>query len=286
MKKKETIQDRSQAVNKALFYIYKHIDSDISLDEIATLCSMSKYHFHRIFKEETGQTLFENITSIRLQKAANLLLANRHSTISEIAQKCGFSSHSSFIKAFKRRFSYTPKEWKLGGYKSFSDEITKEYPRVKAFKDIEPIIKPCKAIHCAYIRHKGYDFSIKKSWERLRALAYEHQLQDCREIGLQHDNPSITPLKEGSYVACIEVPRDFKGLSTFEIPESLCAIFPLKGEYGDVANLMRYVYHTWLPNSGYEAKTLPTYSIYNSNQFFNPNAEVDINFYLPITVAY
>ncbi len=284
--KKDTKHDRANIVNNSLFYIYKYIDSPISLDELAKLNSVSKYHFHRIFKEETGKTLFETITSIRLQKAANMLIVNKHSTISQIIAKCGFSSHSSFIKAFKKRFSFTPKEWRNGSYKKYSEDILKEYPKVNDLKDIEPQIKPCDAFYCAYIRHKGYDLSIKKTWQRLNALAYEFDLEDYRQIAIQHDNPSITPLKEASYVACIEVPKEFKAISTLEFPKSLCAVFSLKGEYGDVLNLMRYAYHFWLPTSGYEAKTMPSYSIYKSNHFLNSDGKIDLEFYLPISVAY
>lgn len=81
---------------------------------------------------------------------------------------------------------------------------------------------------------------------------------------MYHDNPTITPLEECSYVACLEIKDDFfknTTINTFEIPESLCAVFHLKGEYGDLLNFIRYVYHFWLPNSGYEAKTIPSYVI-------------------------
>lgn len=284
--KKQTKQDRANIVNNSLFYIYRHIDTPISLNELAQLNSISKYHFHRIFKEETKSTLFETITSIRLQKAANLLIVNKDSTISEIINKCGFSSHSSFIKAFKKKFTYTPRDWRNGAYMEFSKEIMKEYPVMKNFENLEPEIKPCEAIHCAYIRHKGYDSSIKKTWQKLNALAYEFEMQNFRQISLQHDNPTITPLKEAAYVACIEVPEDFKAISTFDIPKSLCAIFHLKGFAGDIINLIRYAYHFWLPNSGYESKTMPSYSIFNTNHFLNEDGKVDVDFYLPISVVY
>lgn len=284
--KKDTKYERANIVNNSLFYIYKYIDTPISLDELAKRSSISKYHFHRIFKEETGKTLFETITSIRLQKAANMLIANKYSTVSEIISKCGFSSHSSFIKAFKKRFSYTPTQWRNGSYINYSKNILKEYPKADKLIKIEPEIRPCEAIHCAYIRHTGYDLSIKKTWERLNALAYELELENCRQIAIQHDNPSITPINEASYVACIEVPKNFKAISTLDFPKCLCAVFKLEGEYGDVLNLMRYAYHFWLPKSGYEAKTMPSYSIYKSNHFLNSDKKIDLEFYLPISVAY
>ena len=76
--KKDTKHSRAHIVNQSLAYIYKYIDSNICLEELAKINSVSKYHFHRIFKEETGENLFDRISSIRLQKAANLLISTRN----------------------------------------------------------------------------------------------------------------------------------------------------------------------------------------------------------------
>ena len=284
--KKQTKHLRDDIVNKTLYYIYKNLEYKITLDELAKLNHLSKYHFHRIIKEETGKTLFEIISYERLKKAANLLITNSHSTISEIANLCGYISHSSFIKAFKSKYNYTPTQWRKGAFKKYSKELLEDFSSKKEFSKIEPQIKVCKQIHCAYIRHKGYDKSIKKSWEKLEAIAYENNLSNYKQIALFHDNPVITPLKNCSYVACISVKKDFKKISTFDIPESLCAIFRLKGFYGDVLNLLRYVYHYWLPNSGYEAKTIPAYAIYYKNYFTSDQKDFDLDFFIPIKVAY
>ncbi len=50
--------------------------------------NMSKFHLHRIFKDEFGKNIYESIKSIRLQKASNLLITNKYSTISQILQIC------------------------------------------------------------------------------------------------------------------------------------------------------------------------------------------------------
>ncbi len=284
--KKDTLIIRNQIINTTYYYIYKNLEHQISLDELAALNSTSKYHYHRIIKEDTGSTLFELISSIRLQKAANLLLTNKDSTIGQIANYCGYLSHSSFIKAFKNKYGFTPTAWRKGEYKKFSKELLKEFPTKRDFSEIEPEIKVCKKISCIYIRHKGYNKSVKKSWEKLKAIAYENQIKEYKELALYHDNPTITPLNKCSYVACITIEKDYKNLSTFEIPESLCAVFPLKGKYGDILNFIRYVYHYWLPNSGYEAKTLPPYALYHKNIFSTSLEDFHIDLYIPIKVAY
>ncbi len=73
-----------------------------------------------------GTNIYETIKSIRLQKASNLLITNQHSTITNIANMCGYSSQTSFIRAFKSRFNQTPKIWRNGGYKEYSNKIIKK----------------------------------------------------------------------------------------------------------------------------------------------------------------
>ncbi len=287
--KKDTKHLRADIVNQSLAYIYSYIDTNITLEELAKLNSVSKYHFHRIFKEETGENLFDRISSIRLQKAANLLITNRYSTISEIAQMCGYSSHSSFIKAFKQRFSYTPTQWKKGAYLSFSKKnVTLEEQINDDFFQVEPTIKVVPKRTCAYIRHKGYDPSVAKTWQRLMAFAYERELDSSVQIGGFHDNPVITPYNTCQYVAAFEVSKDFEptnSISKIDIQESLCAIFHYEGVYGDVVKLMVYIYHIWLPSSGYEAKTLPPYAIYHKNHFLDNNKSFIVDFHIPIRVV-
>ncbi|KAB7888868.1 AraC family transcriptional regulator [Poseidonibacter ostreae] len=288
--KKDTKHIRADIVNQSLNYIYKYIDTDIKLEELAKLNSVSKYHFHRIFKEETGENLFDRISTIRLQKAANLLITNTYSTISEIANMCGYSSHTSFIKAFKKRFIYTPSQWRKGEYKNFTkDKLDLEENFHEIFKDIEPIIKVVPTKICAYIRHKGYDgAALSKLWQRLLAFSYQQNIKDSIQIGIYHDNTIIIPYEECNYIAALEVEPSFKptnSISKFEVLESLCAVFHYEGKYGDICKLMTYIYQYWMPGSGYEAMTLPSYVIYHKNHYLEENDSFSLDFYVPIRVV-
>jgi AraC family transcriptional regulator len=289
--KRETKHQHADIVNDVLSYIYLHIDTELNALELARMESLSVHHLHRIFKEETGKNLYETIKSIRLQKASSLLLTNKYATISEIAQMCGYSSQTSFIKAFKERFHTTPKMWKSGDYLSYSHAILSHSPYSESVRDFSgtiPKIIKAPPIYAAYIRHRGYNISIKNSWNRLRAWCIENNLPDStRQIGFHHDNPTITPLSECAYIAAVEVPKGSHphgSVAYFEIPASLCAVFHIEGKYGDVLHFMRYVYQVWLPDSGFETKTLPPYAIYRKNHFLDESGEFDLEFYLPISV--
>ncbi|HRN00912.1 MAG TPA: helix-turn-helix transcriptional regulator, partial [Aliarcobacter cryaerophilus] len=103
--KKSTYEKRAKIANDVMNYIYKYIDTNINIDELSLQLNISKFHLHRVFKEEFGKNIYESIKSIRLEKAANLLISNKFSTISNISSMIGYSSQTSFIRSFKQRFN-------------------------------------------------------------------------------------------------------------------------------------------------------------------------------------
>mgnify|MGYP000019324049 FL=1 len=292
--KKETKRDRADIVNSVLSNIYTNIAEPLPIEELAKGSGVSAHHLSRIYKEETEKNIHETIKSIRLQKAASLLLTNKYASISEIAAMCGYGSQTSFIKAFADRFGYTPKIWRGGGYLEYSNQIVASSKSASAsdreFEGVIPKIRKSEPIRAAYVRHNGYGISIKNSWNRLYAWALQNDIaQNARQIGLHHDNPTVTPLSKCAYVAAIEVGAEVDGhkeVGIFEIPSSVCAVFEISGRYGDVLRFIRYVYHIWLPNSGFEAKTLPPYAVYRKNHFLDidGSGEFDLEFYLPIGI--
>lgn len=286
---KETRRTHARIVDDALYYMYRYLDTDITLDQLARQSSVSPHHFHRVFEEQMSETFYHVLRSIRLQKAANLLITNRHSTISEITRSCGYASHSAFIRAFKQRFKVTPTSWRNGHHREFSLQNINASPYRKEIDPSliiqEPRIEKSQDITVGYLRHKGYNRSIKKTWSLIRAYCLENEMRLPKQIGIHHDNPSIVELDACSYVAAIEISVESvlaEKLSILKVPGSLCAIFHLEGEYGEVLGLIRTIYHIWLPSSGYETKTLPPYAVYHKNHFLRDDEKFVIDFYLPI----
>ncbi|MFV0563174.1 AraC family transcriptional regulator [Malaciobacter mytili] len=288
--KKDTLQKRTKIANDIMYYIYTHIDTHIDIEELSFDLQISKFHMHRIFKEAFGKNIYESIKSIRLQKAANLLLTNRYSTISNIANSCGYSSQSSFIKAFKQRFEMSPKQWKNYGYKEYSNKILQQSQRALQstadFSKLTPNIVKMPTQDSFYIRNKGYNVNVKETWQKLQTLILNNNLKEYKQIALLHDNPTITPLNECQYIACI-VPKnknDVKSdrLPSFKIAEGVYAKFDLKGKHGDMLKFIHWVYHEWLVKSEYETTTKPSFVVYNKNNFLSEDNEFDISFYVSI----
>ena len=286
--KKDTYEKRAKIANDVMNYIYKFIDTNINIDELSMELNISKFHLHRIFKDEFGKNIYESIKSIRLQKASNLLITNKYSTITNIAQMTGYSSQTSFLRAFKERFEMTPKEWKNGGYKEYSNKIVEKFStnsQIIDFSKIEPIIVKMPEMKGYYIRHKGYDRSIKKTWQKLQTWIYTNDIKEYKQMALHHDNPIITPLEECQYIAIVCLENDELQnitLPSLIIPKGIYAKFSLSGKYGDVIKLIQWAYHIWLIQSGYETTTNPSFTVYHKNHFLSDDGLFDLDFYLPI----
>lgn len=291
MQKRTTYNKNVQISNDTMYYIYEHIDTDINIDDLALNFDISKFHLHKIFKEVMGINIYETIKSIRLQKASNLLLTNKYSTITEIASMCGYSSQTSFIRSFKQRFLQTPKQWRNGGYKEYSINILKKSQmgtyQEEEFKKIDPKIIKTKPKLMYYIRHKGYIANdVKKIWQKIQAWIYTNNVKEYEQIAIYHDNPAITPHEDCFYVAGI-IPKNDVNLSntnlpSFNTPEALYATFEIRGKLGDVLRFIQWAYHEWLPRSGFETTINPSYAVFKKNHFLEDEGTFEATYYLPI----
>jgi len=288
--KKKTQRIHSKIANNMMYYIYQHIETDINVDELASEFGVSRFHFHRLFKEQIGTNIYETIKSIRLQKASSLLITNQSSTITEVANMCGYSSQTSFIRAFKTRFEMTAKTWRKGGYKTYSNEILRSSKTASLSKadytQLEPSIVKTEAITAYYIRHKGYSEKIKQTWQKMMAWVYTNDIEEYEQMGIYHDNPIVTPLEDCFYIAAIKIKEDKNlentALSSFEIPAGIYATFDAQGEYGDILKLIQWAYHEWLPESGFETTTEPSYTVFLKNHFLEKDKQFKVRYFLPV----
>jgi transcriptional regulator GlxA family with amidase domain len=103
----------TQIQERRLRQVMEIIDSEpsSSIRDLAQKVSLSSAHLQRLFKQQTGQHLGSLLVERRLQKAAQLLTVSNLS-IKEIAHAVGYRHHSSFVRAFQRRFAQAPKHYR------------------------------------------------------------------------------------------------------------------------------------------------------------------------------
>ena len=107
----ESISTPTAGIHKAIQFINDNICESLTVDKICGAAHMSKYHFCRKFKNNTGLTVMEYILKTRLVMAKNIL-AKEKASVTEVSNRCGFSSVSYFSRIFKEQTGATPKEFR------------------------------------------------------------------------------------------------------------------------------------------------------------------------------
>jgi AraC family transcriptional regulator len=235
-------------INLALDYIEKNLGKEFTLEEIATVAGFSKYHFHRIFYTFTGETLFQFIQRLRLEKGATMLLYDPGKPVTDIALECGFANSSSFAKSFKQYFGYTATNWrdlghaacmsesKLGktdsnsGLKLSNDgkvlsaiNVYIEYVnntqiwRYELMENVNRVVevKDMPETTLAYVRYvgpyKGDGQLFEELFGKLFGWAGPRDLlryPETKTIIIYHDNPDITDEAKLRLSVCISVPAE------------------------------------------------------------------------------
>lgn len=105
------LSGRHTDIANAAAYIRGHYQDPLTLDMLAGLARLSKYHFVRLFKKQLGETPYDYLTNCRISRA-KLLLRSTDASLDEIAEAVGYQSKSNFIAQFKALTGTTPARYR------------------------------------------------------------------------------------------------------------------------------------------------------------------------------
>jgi len=101
-----------ERIQKVLRYIEKHIaDSNLSIQELASVASVSPHQLSRLFKSSMGHTPHQFVIAQRISLAKLMMLSGDRS-LSEIADRCGFANQAHFTTRFRTLTGETPNRFK------------------------------------------------------------------------------------------------------------------------------------------------------------------------------
>jgi two-component system response regulator YesN len=105
----------AKVLQDAVKFIYDNYDNEeISLNAVAANANISPNHFSTIFSQEMNQTFIDFLTSVRMEKAKELLRSSNLRT-SEIANAVGYKDPHYFSYLFKKTQECTPREYRAKG---------------------------------------------------------------------------------------------------------------------------------------------------------------------------
>ena len=280
-------------INDVLAHIHKDITHDLPAKELANIAAYSEQHFHRVFKAVVGEPVHAYIRRARLEYAANQLMFDVNASVLEIATKSGFSSVSSFSRAFKSIFMVSPGQWRQSESENWEKpylkdpEIAAAYQRLDKSRFPQAEIVKLPERHVAYVRHTGYGRSIRSAWQLLKVWAEQEQRDFSHQFGLHHSNPAVVDLAKCRYVACLQIDKPLKRrgvVNSLTIPAGLHAVFKLTGRYGDLLPQLSFILESWLPASGFKMQSSPAYVHYFKNHFLSNDEVFELDFCLPVSV--
>lgn len=288
----QLIYEYKARINKTFDYIEKNLEKPITLGELAAEANFSRFHFNRIFHSMVGETPFQFIIRLRLERAASLMLTNKHESISEIAYKCGFSDKSVFSRNFKNYFKIAASQYrkekqnnsKISQLHSKTEQLDERpvmyfCPELKTIKwrtsmklnkDVE--VKELPKMTVAYIRHLGAYDGNQQMFQELRnklfSWASSRELlnsKDFKFLVMYHDDPNVAIGDKLRMSLCIGVPSETKvsgeiGKMEIEATKYVVARFELTGQ--DFQKAWDWVYGQWLPTSGYQPDDKPCFELY------------------------
>ncbi|MCM2130860.1 AraC family transcriptional regulator [Larsenimonas rhizosphaerae] len=93
-------------------YIYRHMREGVHVSGLAQLMFLSTAHFSALFREQTGMPPYQYVMRQRLAQA-RFLLRSSASSLTAIAEQCGFANQSALSHAYRRHFGYAPTRERL-----------------------------------------------------------------------------------------------------------------------------------------------------------------------------
>jgi AraC family transcriptional regulator len=257
---------------KALWFIESHLAEALTLDQIADIAGISRFHTVRAFAAATGLSVMRYVRARRLTEAARAL-AGGAPDILNLALEADYGSHEAFTRAFRDYFGVTP-------------EAVRSLARLDHLTLQEPIVMDSTALdHLAAPRFEtGKPLLIaglgeRYSWETGAAIPGQWQRfgQSVHNIPGRIGAVTYGVCCNGDdagnydYIAGVEVfdfsdlPREF---SKVRIPEAKYAVFSHADHISTVRRTINTIWNHWLPASGLKVADAPNFERYDEK--FDP----------------
>lgn len=273
--------DYEGRILRVLNYIHDNPGGDLSLDQLADVAAMSRFHWHRVFRALTGETCAQTVRRMRLHRAATALVQSR-ARVDEIAASVGYPNPVSFARAFAEAYGQNPSAFRRANrlLPPLPPFRTGDYPMLPVEIRTEP------ARRLVGIPHQGAYSAIGRSFESFSALCQTRNLwpQIAETVAVYVDSPDTVPEAElrsfaGGTWRGEDIPQ---GMEEHRLTGGKTAVMTYKGPYSGLAAAYHSLFGTWLPASGEEPADSPCFEIYLNDPRTVPPEELLTEVCLPL----
>ncbi|MGL4239302.1 AraC family transcriptional regulator [Tabrizicola sp.] len=267
---------------RVLDHIHDNPAGDLSLDALSDIAAMSRFHWHRVFRAMTGETMAQAVRRIRMHRASYYLVMTDR-PIATIATEIGMPNLASFNRTFTDHFAMSPSAFRKRGelrpyVRNQIQEITLMHPVT---------IRTEPPLHLAAVPHKGPYFEISRAFQKLSAVMASRDLfrKSGRMVGVFYDDPQSVPAPELRSHAAFELTgkADLSDpLEAVSLPGGRHAVLTYKGPYAGLPAAYDQLYGAWLPGSGEEPAETPSFEVYLNSPMDTAPEDLVTELHLPL----
>ncbi len=255
---------------KRLMRVWDHIHDnpggDLSLDALADVAALSRFHFSRVFHAMTGQTVAGAVRRLRLYRAS-VALVTGDAPVANVARSVGYDNLNAFARAFTEAYGLTPAAFRKRG------ELRPTTPefRPESRKEGQPMypteIRQEPARRIGALAHRGPYTEIGRAYDKLGAILGARGLwpQAGAMVAVYLDDPAATPPADLHAHAGVVFGPDVAldpPLEVIHLPAGPHAVMTYRGPYSGLGAAYDLLFGQWLPASGREPADSPVFEIY------------------------
>lgn len=299
---KEIQADYRSRVNRFFKFIDENLESDLSLNMISEIAFFSPFHFHRVFKFITGETLNVYVTRRRIEKLA-LDLLHKNTTTTETAHKYGFSDNSSFSRTFKKYYGISPTEFRkqnpnrLSKIRQLQSKNGQEYPDYEKYLCIIDNLKnwikmnakievtEMPKMDLAYVSNIGSQ-NLENAYGKLIQWATPQGLMNdqTKLVTIYHDSFKVTEANKVRMSAAIMLNKPTEtegeiGLTSVEAGKFIVGSFKIGLNEFEKSWTGLFL---WMNEKGYKKADRNPFEIYHNNFNEHPERKAIVDFYIPV----
>jgi AraC family transcriptional regulator len=291
--------------NRVVDHIQAHLDEPLDLETLAEVACFSPCHFHRLFHGWMGETIHDFIFRLRVERAAAQLVYNSRKSITEIALDCGFSSSSTFARAFRAFHGVSASEWRKDRKKCKAEGPGRTaslgsrdehgpYREHLSNMNLQVKLRQLPPLHVAYVRHVGSfqenSALFERLFDRIRRWAGPRGLLDlasARLLSVHHDNPEmeITEVGKLRLDAAITIPAGTRvdgEICKQRLEGGPYAVTRVRIHAKQYMEAWDALMSEWLPSSGYQPDDRPCMEIYLNEPTTDPEGLHDVEICLAV----
>ena len=290
---------------KTIQYIDNNLDTELSLEKVSELAAYSPFHFHRIFRLITGETLQNYIIRKRIEKSAFYLAVKKNIILKDIYLELGFSNHSAFNKTFKKYYGKSPSEFRKSAPEKFHkiqlkqskngqiDAVFQQYicniENLLNWTTMNLKIKVTElqemnlaAVMSLGIANVEPSFNILIDWAKEKKLFPK---ENVKMISVYHDSFKVTPPDKVRIHACMLLDEQLKQQEGQVFPETIEAGKFIVGSGEVTLNDFEQCWVSlflWMNENNYSVRKAFPFEIYHTNFKEHPEGKMLVDFCIPI----